>query len=105
MMPRLLAFLTVLMLPLDVFAQPDPTLVKKFTVTPAAEPRPALKYTLLPTLREKTPGNAALAYLRAFTTRPPAKIGDEAKQHETATTKFEETAVDKLNVTKLANHL
>lgn len=105
MMPRLLAFLTVLMLPFDVFAQPDPTLVKKFTVTPAAEPRPALKYTLLPTLREKTPSNAALAYLRAFTTRPPAKVGDEAKQHETATIKFEESAIQKINLMKLEQHL
>ena len=105
MMPRFLAFLTVAMLPLDVFAQPDPTLVKKFTVTPAAEPRPALTYTLLPTLREKTPGNAALAYLRAFTTRPPAKVGDDAKKHEAATTKFEEAAVEKLNISKLESHL
>lgn len=105
MMPRLLAFLTMLMLPLGVFAQPDPTLVKKFTVTPAAEPRPSLKYTLLPTLREKTPGNAALAYPRAFTTRPTAKIGDEAKQHETATAKFEESALQKINVMKLEQHL
>lgn len=93
------------MLPLGVFAQPDPTLVKKFTVTPAAEPRPALKYTLLPTLREKTPGNAALAYPRAFTTRPAAKIGDEAKQHETATIKFEESAIQKINLMKLEQHL
>lgn len=93
------------MLPLDVFAQPDPALVKKFTVTPAAEPRPALKYSLLPTLREKTPGNAALAYHRAFTTRPTAKIGDEAKQNETATTKFEGSAIQKINASKLEQHL
>ena len=85
--------------------QPEPLLVKKFTVTPAAEPRPALKYTFLPTLREKTPGNAALAYLRAFTTRPARLLGDDAKKHEAATTKFEETPVEKLNIPKLEKHL
>jgi hypothetical protein len=40
--------------------------VRELTIHPAPLPRPALKYHLLPPLREQTPGNAALPYLRAF---------------------------------------
>jgi hypothetical protein len=43
--------------------EPEPT---KLTLHPAAAPSPALKYELLPTLKEQTPGNAALIYYRAF---------------------------------------
>lgn len=50
--------------------EPPTPPVRKLTVTPAAEPRPALRYELLPPLREKQPGNAALAYYRAFAARP-----------------------------------
>jgi hypothetical protein len=38
----------------------------QLTVSPAAAPVPALKYRLLPELRETTPGNAVLLYYRAF---------------------------------------
>src|SRR5213593_2791887 len=41
-------------------------LVVRLTVHPAAEPTPALKYRLLPEVRELTPGNAAVLYYRAF---------------------------------------
>jgi hypothetical protein len=40
--------------------------VHKLTVSPAAAPVPALRYTLLPDLRDTTPGNAAMLYYRAF---------------------------------------
>jgi len=40
--------------------------VIKLEVSPQAEPRPALKYQLLPDLAEQEPGNAALFYLRAL---------------------------------------
>jgi hypothetical protein len=40
--------------------------VRKLTVSPAAAPVPALRYKLLPDLRDRTPGNAALLYYRAF---------------------------------------
>jgi hypothetical protein len=43
--------------------QPAPI---KLTLPPAAAPEPALKYQLLPELSEKTPGNAAQLYYRAF---------------------------------------
>ncbi|HJT77144.1 MAG TPA: hypothetical protein VJ739_08080 [Gemmataceae bacterium] len=38
----------------------------KLTLSPAAAPSPALKYELLPELKDQTPGNAALEYYRAF---------------------------------------
>ncbi len=47
-------------------AQQPEIQVRKLTVTPAAAPVPALRYKLLPDLRETTPGNAALLYYRAF---------------------------------------
>ncbi len=40
---------------------PDAT-VKALTLRPAAEPRPALKYTLMPHVLDQTEGNAATAY-------------------------------------------
>ena len=40
--------------------------VRKFTISGAAAPVPALRYELLPELRQTTPGNAALLYYRAF---------------------------------------
>ena len=44
---------------------PKETLVK-LTVSPAAAPRPALKYVLLPELKEMNPGNAVQDYLKCF---------------------------------------
>jgi hypothetical protein len=43
---------------------PDYTV--RLTVPAAAEPSPALRFPLMPELREQTPGNAALLYYRAF---------------------------------------
>ena len=42
----------------------------RLTVSPMAAPRPAMRYELLPPLRERTPGNAAVGYLRAAVLRP-----------------------------------
>ncbi|HTU17717.1 MAG TPA: hypothetical protein VMG10_06600 [Gemmataceae bacterium] len=50
-------------IPDHAFAEGEPT---RLTLTPAAAPSPALKYVLLPELRDQTPGNAALEYYRAF---------------------------------------
>ncbi len=48
-------------------AQPPPEIAPvKLTLSPAAAPSPALKYELLPDLKDQTPGNAALEYYRAF---------------------------------------
>lgn len=43
---------------------PDHTI--RLTVAPAAAPTPALRYPLLPELRDTSPGNAALLYYRCF---------------------------------------
>lgn len=43
----------------------EPTPAKRLTLQPMATPSPALKYRLLPTLAEQTPGNAAFEYYRA----------------------------------------
>jgi hypothetical protein len=49
-----------------VAAQEPEIPTRKLTVTAAAAPIPALRYKLLPDLRDTTPGNAALLYYRAF---------------------------------------
>ncbi|MFL5245623.1 MAG: hypothetical protein ACJ8FY_26300 [Gemmataceae bacterium] len=62
----LCAGLIVLSLTNSLAAQPPPQQLTRLRVQPAAAPTPALKYKLLPELEDKTPGNAALLYLRAF---------------------------------------
>jgi hypothetical protein len=57
----------LLTLPLAAAAQPEGVPARNLILTPAAEPRPALKYLLLPELRDQQPGNAALVYMRALT--------------------------------------
>jgi hypothetical protein len=47
-------------------ARPQEPTTIELIVSPAAEARPALKYTLLPTPGERTPGNAAQHYYRAI---------------------------------------
>ena len=42
------------------------TWTTRLTVPPAKSPTPALKFNLLPEMRQLTPGNAALLYYRAF---------------------------------------
>jgi hypothetical protein len=44
-------------------AHPEPTRLK---ARPVAEPKPALRYQLLPELRDMTPGNGAIQYYRAY---------------------------------------
>src|SRR6185312_7009446 len=41
---------------------PDAPPTRRLTLHPAAEPRPALKYELLPSLLDRRPGNAAVLY-------------------------------------------
>lgn len=57
-----------LFLPTLVLAQP-PTSVTTLNVHPAPAPVPALRYRLLPDVRELSPGNAALYYHRAIELR------------------------------------
>jgi hypothetical protein len=59
----------LLVLPLAVSAAPaaDPNeTVIRLTVRPAPAPKPALKYQLLPELREMSPGNPIQAYYKCF---------------------------------------
>ncbi len=53
-------------LPHAMAAAPSEPVVVELAVSPAGEPRPALKYLLLPTPAERTPGNAAQQYYRAI---------------------------------------
>jgi hypothetical protein len=62
-MIRRLALLLLLISPVPAAAQ-DPPISLALQPTPA--PVPALKYTLLPELRDLKPGNAVLMYYRAF---------------------------------------
>jgi hypothetical protein len=49
-----------------VGAQPQPVKPIELTLHPAAAPTPALKYRLLPELRDLAPGNSLVLYYRAF---------------------------------------
>jgi hypothetical protein len=67
-MKRRLAALAVLLAvvaPATAQPPPEPEPVR-LTLRPAAAPSPALKYQLLPELKDQSPGNAALVYYRAF---------------------------------------
>ncbi|MBN2296273.1 MAG: hypothetical protein JXM70_27835 [Pirellulales bacterium] len=57
-----LALATICLLPSPRAAGSDYTKLKKLVLYPAAAPRPALKYQLLPTPLERKPGNAAVFY-------------------------------------------
>src|SRR5262249_55553557 len=62
---RLAALVVLLAIAAPATAQPPPEPVR-LTLRPAAAPSPALKYELLPELKDQSPGNAALVYYRAF---------------------------------------
>src|SRR5262245_42389264 len=47
-------------------AEPAQVETINLSVAPAAEPRPALKYRLMPAPHERQPGNAAIFYYRAL---------------------------------------
>jgi hypothetical protein len=82
---RRLVPIIVLFAAVPAVAQP-PAAVKKLTVTAAAEPTPALKFTLLPSLMDRGPGNAALEYHRAFAAFPSGlSAADRSKAEEKAT--------------------
>src|SRR5258708_6082387 len=63
---RVGAVSVLLMIASSIAAQAPAPPPIRLRVNPAAAPIPALKYKLLPELEDKTPGNAALLYLRAF---------------------------------------
>lgn len=99
------AYLVLLIVAPYAVAQPAHVTVIKMTVTPATEPRPVLKYELLPSLRERTPGNAAVGYFRAFATLPTPSSGESARTSEANIAKWKDTPLDKLPVADVRKHL
>lgn len=57
--------------------------VIKFSVSPQAQPRPALRYQLLPDAANTVSGNAALIYLVAFETGDLTKLNDQIDRYLT----------------------
>jgi hypothetical protein len=62
---------------------PSPRVIP-LTVSATPAPVPALRYELLPKLRDRTPGNAALEYRRAGLVRPawPSDPGESRRQND-----------------------
>jgi hypothetical protein len=88
--------LLVLCLPAFAPAQQAKVDVKKITIHPTSEPVPALRYRLLPEVRDLRPGNAAMMYLRAQTPEFYSSIPGSALD------KFDfDVPLDKLNVTEV----
>jgi hypothetical protein len=87
-------------------ADPPRPLVVTLTVSPAAAPVPALKYELLPKLRDRTPGNAALEYHRAYMARPTwPRDPDASRKQDEMVMKWEESPVEKLPVNDVKKFL
>jgi hypothetical protein len=86
---------------------PTPTTdVRTYTAAPAGAPVPALKYELLPRLRDRVPGNAALDYHRAYILRPSwPRDPKEAKKLDDDLTAWEEAPIDKLPVAEVKKYL
>jgi hypothetical protein len=77
---------------------PSPHVIT-LTVSATPAPVPALKYELLPKLRDRTPGNAALEYHRASLLRPAwPRDPDESRRQDQMVLAWEETPTDKLPV-------
>jgi hypothetical protein len=88
--------------------EPPPITVelRKFTASAAPAPVPALKYELLPRLRERVPGNAALAYHRAYLLRPTwPRDATEGQKLQEKLISWEETPIDKLPVDEVKKYL
>jgi hypothetical protein len=87
--------------------RPAPTVdVRALTMAPAAAPQPALKYELLPRLRDRVAGNAALDYHRAYILRPgwPRDPKEAEKLSETLIA-WEEAPIDKLPIVDVKKYL
>lgn len=80
--------------------------VRTFAVRPAGAPIPALKYELLPRLRDRAPGNAALDYQRAYVLRPSwPRDPKEAQKLDEALAAWEDAPIDKLPVAEVKKYL
>jgi hypothetical protein len=86
-------------------AAPQPYVIT-LTVSATPAPRPVLKYELMPRLRDRVPGNAALDYHRAYLLKPqwPRDLM-ESKALQDKLIAWEETPVDKLPVAEIRKYL
>ena len=97
------AFLILLLFPAFVQAQLQPV---KLTVDPAVETRPALRYELLPSARDRVPGNAMLHYLKAAAAKPPIERDlAKSKAEWDLVLVWEEAKIDKFPVKEVAEYL
>ena len=101
-----------------VFAQPAkdappgmqpaaPTVeVRALALAPAAAPVPALKYELLPRLRDRVAGNSVLDYHRAYILRPSwPRDPKESQKLEESLAAWEESPIDKLPIEEVKKYL
>jgi hypothetical protein len=80
--------------------------VKKFAVTPAGEPKPALRYQFLTPIREQVPGNAAVHYYRAAQVRPsPGSDREKFLAEDKQVQGWEEAEIEKLPVKEVREYL
>ena len=87
-------------------AQPDGPRKVELAVSPAAAPSPALKYELLPKLRERQPGNAAVGYLRAAILRPGWPLDPkDARTLSDTLLRWDDTRADALPVDAVKSFL
>ncbi|QEL15046.1 hypothetical protein [Limnoglobus roseus] len=87
--------------------EPDPSLwTTKLTISPTPAPKPALKYELLPPARDRSPGNAALGYQRAWVIRPARpKDAKEAQEQNDLLDQWGQLPVEQLSTGKMAAFL
>ncbi|MDY3559983.1 hypothetical protein R5W23_001182 [Gemmata sp. JC673] len=81
-------------------------LVTRLAASPAPAAAPALKYELLPRLRDRKPGNAAMDYHRAKLLQPNwPHDAQEAKKLQDTLIKWEEAPVDALPLAEVKKYL
>jgi hypothetical protein len=98
-MSRLFASLALVALVAAVGAAQPPSHVIQLTVSATPAPTPALKYELLPRMRDRVPGNGALDYHRAYMLRPTwPRDPKESKAQDDMVIAWEEMPVEKLPV-------
>ncbi len=83
------------------FAQLPPVFL---TVDPVAEPKPALRYTLLPAVRDFSDGSAVNHYLKAVKARPTVEKAMQPESEKQLAT-WEEADLAKLPVADVKKHL
>ncbi len=100
-MNRTTLVLCVALFAAPVFAQLPPVLL---SVDPADEPKPALRYTLLPAGRERVSGNAALHYAKAALARPTVDRA-KAPEDDKKLAAWEDGTLDKLPIDDVRAYL